>query len=515
MSKLSSRFCFLLFFCCLLPTLIWAQGLTGTYFGTRTLDGAPILTRIDPMINFEWMNGSPDPAIANDNFSVRWRGTITVNATGNYQLGLKSDDGCRVWIDDRMLVDAWKDTGPTLFANQTRLVAGRATPIMIEYYEATGGSSASLMIAPEGQATALVPSEWLNPNIIEHQGLPKVGLFSNDTRATEGRDRLNFTVYRIGGLGTALAVRISLGDQVTAGVDYVPFNTEITIPAYASATTVSISPLNDDLYQGLRTINLTVIQSDTYTRQTDQPLVLQIIDDEREIQEAYTIAGEITGDTNLPGNVILEVTPVIADLLDETQMQRFTFVEAGFFSTSRLAPNLYELWAFLDQNENGTREMDEPQGFWPDGSVRWRVALPPDQYQANLRFKLLLDQAIPDQHLTDFSMMDQGQTDLSVLALDQTLMDEKLANDQSQTSNDQMTQVDDMNTQMKEDMHTSEGENPSSNNTESKKNQESGCDTMTQVLSFAHLLSMLLVYLSIIIMRKTRLFYLNPQYTRK
>jgi hypothetical protein len=159
--------------------------------------------------------------------------------------------------------------------------------------------------------------------------------------------------------------------------------------------------------------------------------------------------------------------------------------------------------------------MDEPQGFWPDGSVRWRVALPPDQYQANLRFKLLLDQAIPDQHLTDFSMMDQGQTDLSVLALDQTLMDEKLANDQSQTSNDQMTQVDDMNTQMKEDMHTSEGENPSSNNTESKKNQESGCDTMTQVLSFAHLLSMLLVYLSIILMRKTRLFYLNPQYTRK
>jgi negative regulator of genetic competence, sporulation and motility len=104
---------------------------------------------------------------------------------------------------------------------------------------------------------------------------------------------------------------------------------------------------------------------------------------------------------------------------------------------------------------------------------------------------------------------------MSALARDQNLMDEKLVNDQSQPSNDQMIQMDDMRAQAQQDMDAREGENPGSNNTESKKNQESGCDSIDLVLSFAHLLSMLLVYLSIIIMRKTRLFYLNPQHTRK
>ncbi len=446
-----------------------AQGLIGTYYGTRNFDGPPLITRTDSQISFEWMNTAPDPAMMADNFSVRWQGTITVNATGNYTIGLRSDDGCRVWIDDKLVVDAWKETGPTFFSGSVRLVSGRATSIMVEYFEATGGAVATLMAGLEGQAPVTVSADWLTPDIILPQGLPKVGVFSNDRRATEGRDRLSFTVYRIGGLGTPLTARLSLGDQVQAGVDFVPFSTDVTIPANLSAVSINVTPINNDIFNGLRTIDLLVNPSDTYARITDQPLVLEIVDDEREVPVAYTIAGEINSDIPMTGNFVLEVTPVINGELDITQQNIFTFVPSVSYSTPRLPANEYELWGFADSNENGRRDMDEPQGFWADGSVRTRVTLPPDRFDAHIRFKFLLDMSIPmDQNLSDEGLeSDQNAGDMDT----QVLVDAHINPNDMMLSAD--LEIQDKNIAVDQNLND---QNPNDqNNTESTTQPSSGC----------------------------------------
>ncbi|MBN1660810.1 MAG: DUF11 domain-containing protein, partial [Anaerolineae bacterium] len=68
----------------------------------------PVLVRTDDTISFQWDLGSPDPAVNDDYFSVRWTGTITVPA-GTYGFTMGSDDGSRLWIDDQLVMDHWDE----------------------------------------------------------------------------------------------------------------------------------------------------------------------------------------------------------------------------------------------------------------------------------------------------------------------------------------------------------------------------------------------------------------------
>ena len=55
------------------PSLGCSRGLTVTYYDNMDFTG-PSVPRIDSTIDFDWGNGSPDPAIGVDTFSARWTG---------------------------------------------------------------------------------------------------------------------------------------------------------------------------------------------------------------------------------------------------------------------------------------------------------------------------------------------------------------------------------------------------------------------------------------------------------
>src|SRR6185295_4065119 len=59
------------------------SGLTGEYFNNMDFT-APVITRNDSNINFNWGTGSPDPRIDPDTFSVIWSGAIQVPTSGRY-----------------------------------------------------------------------------------------------------------------------------------------------------------------------------------------------------------------------------------------------------------------------------------------------------------------------------------------------------------------------------------------------------------------------------------------------
>jgi hypothetical protein len=109
-------------------------GLTGTYFRTRHLVDVGF-TRLDPEVNFDWGYGSPATGMADHNFSVRWTGAIEAPTTEIYKFFTVSDDGVRLWVDGKMLIDNWNDHGATENSGIIHLQAGKRYSIQLEYYE--------------------------------------------------------------------------------------------------------------------------------------------------------------------------------------------------------------------------------------------------------------------------------------------------------------------------------------------------------------------------------------------
>ena len=72
-----------------------------------------VLERLDATINFSWGTGSPASNIGSDTYSVRWEGNIEVPRSGGYTFYTNSDDGIRLWVNDKLMVDNWTDHGPT------------------------------------------------------------------------------------------------------------------------------------------------------------------------------------------------------------------------------------------------------------------------------------------------------------------------------------------------------------------------------------------------------------------
>lgn len=108
----------------------------GEYFNNTSLSGSPVLVRNDSSVDFNWGSGSPAAAVPADNFSVRWTRGFDFSAA-TYRLNVIVDDGARVWVDDRLVIDTWRDGGRRQVSGEYTLSRGWHT-IRVEYYERGG-----------------------------------------------------------------------------------------------------------------------------------------------------------------------------------------------------------------------------------------------------------------------------------------------------------------------------------------------------------------------------------------
>ncbi|HET91853.1 MAG TPA: hypothetical protein ENN99_14110 [Chloroflexi bacterium] len=127
--------------------LVGGAAWRGEYYANRDLSGWPVLVRNDRAIDFEWGDGSPDPALPADNFSVRWTRTVGFDA-GTYRFFTSTDDGARVWVDGKLVVDAWRDQKQlNTHTGDIYLTAGQHN-LVVEYYEHGGAASAHVWWKP-------------------------------------------------------------------------------------------------------------------------------------------------------------------------------------------------------------------------------------------------------------------------------------------------------------------------------------------------------------------------------
>ena len=145
-------------------------GLVGEYFSYRTEgyvpdlpQGAkPFLVRVDKQINF------PDPGTGGDfhktklvyNFAVRWTGAIRIDQAGQYTFFTSSDDGARLAIDGKKVVE---NDGPHPLSERSATIqlAAGDHPIKLEFAQGGGGCAILLLWQPPGGKKDLVPASAL------------------------------------------------------------------------------------------------------------------------------------------------------------------------------------------------------------------------------------------------------------------------------------------------------------------------------------------------------------------
>jgi len=118
-----------------------APGLQAEFFDNMNLSGAPALKRVDSAINFNWHEALPAKEITSHAFSARWSGTIRPQASGEYTFAVRSDDGSRIVLDGKTIVDDWSDHAAHTRAAVVNLKAGRQYDLKVEYYNSVGVAS--------------------------------------------------------------------------------------------------------------------------------------------------------------------------------------------------------------------------------------------------------------------------------------------------------------------------------------------------------------------------------------
>ena len=126
------------------------------YWNNTTLSGPPVLQRTEGNLDYNWGTGSPASGVNRDQFSARWTRYIDVSP-GTYQFIVTSDDGIRLWVDDELLINQWREQSATTYTAQKYLGPGHHL-VRVEYFENFGDAAVRVSWTQGGPPPAPTPT---------------------------------------------------------------------------------------------------------------------------------------------------------------------------------------------------------------------------------------------------------------------------------------------------------------------------------------------------------------------
>ncbi|HSC36227.1 MAG TPA: PA14 domain-containing protein, partial [Chitinophagaceae bacterium] len=145
---------------------VGGTGLHADYYTTNNLTGPIALSRTDTTVNFDWGYGAPASTVyVTDNFSIRWAGQVLAPYSETYTFYTNSDDGVRLWVNGRQIINNWTDHAATENSGTITLVAGQKYDIVMEYYEKGAAAVAKLSWSSPSAAKAIIPKRYLYPTV--------------------------------------------------------------------------------------------------------------------------------------------------------------------------------------------------------------------------------------------------------------------------------------------------------------------------------------------------------------
>lgn len=110
------------------------EGVKAEYFSNMNLEGTPKV-RHEKWVNYEPANQAPDPFLPGNPVSARWTGKLRPAVTGDYVMTFTSDDGARLYLDDKLLIDSWRGHAVRTDSAKVYLEAGRDYNLRAEYWD--------------------------------------------------------------------------------------------------------------------------------------------------------------------------------------------------------------------------------------------------------------------------------------------------------------------------------------------------------------------------------------------
>ena len=103
-------------------------GLKVETFQGVNVEGAPIRTGTDRTARVNWTGDRAS--------SMRWTGYLTAPESGEYRFRFASENGYRIWIGDKLIVDEWGvGDAPSIFSDKATLEKGKRYPIRVEGFQ--------------------------------------------------------------------------------------------------------------------------------------------------------------------------------------------------------------------------------------------------------------------------------------------------------------------------------------------------------------------------------------------
>jgi hypothetical protein len=118
-------------------------------------------------------------------FSARWTGLIEPKFSEEYTFFTRSNDGVRLWIDDKLVIDNWTDHSETEDSGKIALEAGKRYRIKMEYFYAGGWGVTRLFWSAPSRQREIVPA-----SVIFQADGSKPGLLAEYFKGNDLKERI-------------------------------------------------------------------------------------------------------------------------------------------------------------------------------------------------------------------------------------------------------------------------------------------------------------------------------------
>jgi beta-glucosidase len=236
-------------------------GLRAEYYGSKAMDGAPLISRDEPTLDVNWREGAPRPDMKPDDFAVKWSGAFHPPTTGMYRLGLVGTMKFQLFLDDSLVArstyaqrdDEFPD--PRMVQSTSmRLEAGRSYRVRVEARETYGDAQLRLVwsapsdnlqsdaVKAAQQADAVVMFLGLTARLEGEEMPVRIEGFRGGDRTTldlpGAQERLLESIVAVG-KPTVLVLMNGSALAVNWAQEHVPAIVEAWYPGQAAGTAIA------------------------------------------------------------------------------------------------------------------------------------------------------------------------------------------------------------------------------------------------------------------------------------
>jgi len=150
-----------------------------------------VMSRIDPNVDWDWGDGSPDPLVNVEGFVCKWVGHVETPIDANYTFYTETDDGARLLINDQDVLpaDSWTQGSMRWYSSEEIYLTAGLHDIEMHMYEHAGGAGARLAWSAiplnpldDPISRQITPPYWLWPPLFAHTPKPANGALIDERK---------------------------------------------------------------------------------------------------------------------------------------------------------------------------------------------------------------------------------------------------------------------------------------------------------------------------------------------